>query len=62
MLEADRPLCLLLLSVCRQMPPNLVWGKCAGPMLSTYEPDPRKAAQHMTVTSWKIWLAAKVLG
>jgi hypothetical protein len=31
-------------------------------MLSTYEPDPRKAAQHMTVTSWKIWLAAKVLG
>jgi len=44
------------------MVPNLVWGKCAGPMLSSYEPNPRRAAQHMALTSWKIWLAGKMLG
>jgi hypothetical protein len=44
------------------MVPNLVWGRCAGPMEPGHTVDPRRAAAHMALTSWKIWLAAKMLG
>jgi hypothetical protein len=47
---------------CRPMGPNLTWGKCAGPMPSNYEPNPKVAAHHMHMTEWKIWAAAKLLG
>jgi hypothetical protein len=43
------------------MVPNLVWGKCAGPLDSSHEPNPKMAAIHIWITGLKIWLAAKLL-
>jgi hypothetical protein len=43
------------------MVPNLVWGKCAGPLYASHEPNPTRAAYHIWLTGLKIWLAAKLL-